>query len=478
MTSPTDDTVFASALEQADLIRRRRIGAAELVDAYLRRIDRLNPLVGAYFTVCGEEAMTAACAIDNSAGDPGPFAGVPLAVKDLTETAGIRTTHGSALFADRVPSKDDATVRRLKDAGFVILGKTSTPEFGWGYVTEPPAFPAARNPWDTALTPGGSSGGAAVALATGLTSLAQGTDSGGSLRVPAALCGVIGLKPTRGRVSAAPAADHPQAQNGPMGRTVADTAALLDVLAGPEPGDAWPQAVPERAFLDEVSQPPGNLRIAVSTGGATVAAANERAVEDAGMLLEQLGHFVEAVDPVPDWAAVPSSDDLLALFPYFGAEIARYPVLPPLDELELSLLDPVVRACLEAAVDYPATSFTRAWDRRLSDVRDVELLWDRFDVLLTPAVARPPLRIGEGRELPPEQLVRLWVTLSPFTSTWNLTGQPAVSVPFGCDEARRPLGIQLVGRRAAEGVLIRLAAQIEKARPWSGFRPPEPLPPA
>ncbi len=223
---------FLPATEQARLVRDREVSAVELAELYLERIDRLDPELNSFVTVCGDEALEAARAADAST-DERPFRGVPIAVKDLTATAGIRTTYSSRAFADNVPDFDTAVVRRLREAGFVILGKTNTPEFGTVAFTESELNGDTRNPWNTGLTPGGSSGGAAAALAAGLIPLAHGTDGGGSIRIPASCCGVFGLKPSRGRVSTAPFPSlEGLSTSGPITRSVADAAALLDVLSG------------------------------------------------------------------------------------------------------------------------------------------------------------------------------------------------------------------------------------------------------
>jgi amidase len=231
-----DELPFLSAIEQADLVRRGEVASAELVELYLERIERLDPELNAFVTVCADEARAAA------AGElpDGPFGGVPLPIKDLNETAGVRTTYSSRAFADYVPDFDGAVVRRLKEAGFVVLGKTNTPELGITAVTESELNGPCRNPWDTSRTPGGSSGGAGAAVAAGLAPAAQGSDGGGSIRIPASCCGLFGIKPARGRVSPAPYGGlEGFSTSGPITRTVADAAALLDVMAGYETGDPY-----------------------------------------------------------------------------------------------------------------------------------------------------------------------------------------------------------------------------------------------
>ena len=258
------ELAFVSAVEQARLVRTREVSSTELVQLYLERIARLDPELNAYVTVRGDDALAEANAIDAAVGDA-PFRGVPIAVKDLTPTAGIRTTFSSRAYADFVPDYDTAVVRRLREAGFVIVGKTNTPEFGTTAFTESDLNGVTRNPWDPERTPGGSSGGAAAALAAGLVPIAHGTDGGGSIRIPASCCGVFGLKPSRGRVSSAPfTALEGLSTAGPLSRTVEDAAHLLDALAGYEPGDPWWAPPPEHPFASTVAEPPGTLRVAVT----------------------------------------------------------------------------------------------------------------------------------------------------------------------------------------------------------------------
>src|SRR5436190_11105109 len=261
MTPGDDELAFAPALEQARLVREGEVAAVELVEAYARRIEALDGRLGSYLTLCLDRAADEARAI--RPGDARPFAGVPISIKDLYDTEGVRTTYGSAAFAEHVPTADEEAVRRIRGAGFVVLGKTNTSEFGSLPWTEPRAFHPARNPWDLERTPGGSSGGAAAAVAAGLCPVAQASDGGGSIRIPSSVCGVFGLKPSRGRVTAAPGPFNMLSQRGPIARTVADAAALLDVMSGPGPGDAFWAPPPSRPFLEEArSEEPGRLRIA------------------------------------------------------------------------------------------------------------------------------------------------------------------------------------------------------------------------
>ena len=470
-----DQLAFAPALELARLVGRGELRSSELVELYLRRCEEIDGDLGAFVTVAAERAMEQARAADARLGSAGlpPFHGIPIAIKDLNETAGIRTTHGSALFGSHVPEADDRTVARLKQAGFIVIGKTTTPELGFSFVSEPPASPPARNPWDPSRTPGGSSGGAAAAVAAGLAPIAQGSDAGGSIRLPATRCGLFGLKPSRGRVSAAPHSDQLNWQNGPITRTVADAAAMLDAMAGYEAGDAWSAPPPARPFLTEVGAPPGRLRVAVSTGGAEdLYPGTRRALEAAAQTLAALGHEVDLADPLPPWAVVPARAAVAEGMGYTGVEISRYPGLPPVDDIDLGVLDPFVRECLERARAVTALQYVARLEAMFIRARAFVALWERFDVLLTPVVTGPALEIGAGRDGSPVDLFILWWSNSPFLGTWNLTGQPAAAVPIGLDDLGLPVGVQLVGPPAGEALLLRLCAQFEAARPWAERRPP------
>lgn len=471
MTS-SDDLAFTPALVQAELIRRGEVSPTQLVECYLERIERLNPRLGAYLTVAGDfardHAARAEQVLARGADDLPRFHGVPISIKDLNDTAGIRTTGGTAAWAGRIPDRDDEVVTRVKRAGFVILGKTVTPEFGPLNVSEPPAYPPGRNPWDPARSCGGSSGGAAAALVAGLCPISQGSDGGGSIRNPSAWCGTFGLKPTRGRVSDAPRPMQHFSTNGPMGRTVADTAALLDVLAGYATGDAYWAPPPERSFLDEASAPPGRLRVAWHSHPGLpveqVAPAHRAAAQDTAALLAELGHDVEETQP-PAFDAELLGRTSLAFAANLAAREAEF---PPLDTIA-----PWNRTMIELGRAIPAGDYVRAMNDIQDAARRVVGFFDDFDVLVTPTVAQPPPLVGALADAEDfmTNVPRLFA-LTPFTAMWNLTGQPAVSLPLAFDEHGLPVGVQVVGRPADEATLIRLSAQVETARPWADRRPP------
>jgi amidase len=388
---------------------------------------------------------------------------VPISIKDLNDTAGIRTTHGTATWHDRVPDRDDEVVRRIRQAGFIIVGKTNTPEFGSRSTTESPGYPTARNPWDPTRTPGGSPGGAGAAVAAGMGSVAQGSDGGGSIRIPSAWCGVFGIKPSRGRVSCAPGPQSWNATSGPIARTVRDAAALLDVMHGYAAGDAWWLAPPERPYLDEVGEPTGRLRIAWTTDHPDPDFEVQRAwragVERTAALLAEAGHeMVEAAPPRLDLAS-------LAIIP--ASATAARPDLPAVDTLDTP--NRTLLAMIETASSMELATAERILQE---ETRRAVAFFDDHDALLTPTLASGPPPLGT-KVMGDEDWDGMFELLRivAFTPTWNFTGQPAVAVPAGFDEDGLPVSVQLVGRPADETTLVRLAAQLETAMPWRDARP-------
>lgn len=465
------DEAFASALELAARLRAGELSSAELVQHFLDRIAELNPRLDAYLTVATEQSQAAArdadarlAAARRSGETPPAFLGVPISIKDLNDTAGIVTTHGTATWAARVPDTDDEVVARARQAGFVILGKTNTPEFGSRSTTRTLAYPPGRNPWDPERSPGGSSGGAAAALAAGLCPISLGSDGGGSIRIPSAWCGVFGLKPSRGRVSGAPGPQSWNATDGPITRTVADAAALLDAISGYATGDSWWAPSPARPFLAEVGAPPGRLKIAWTTKHPDPTATVERAwvdaVADTVALLADLGHDVVEADP-------PTIDVVgAALLP--ASSLAARPDLPPVETL-----DAPNRTLVAFAAAASATDLAAAEQSLQADTRRVVAFFTDYDMVLSPTLAAGPPPIDDvlmGDE-DWEGLLSLMRVVA-FTPTWNMTGQPAVAVPAGFDAEGMPVSVQLVGRPAGEAALVRLAAQLEEARPWRQHRPP------
>lgn len=457
------DLAFASAVEQAGLVRRGEVSPVELVETYLERIERLDPELNAYVTVCADEALAAARSAEAERPDR-PFHGVPIPIKDLTETAGIRTTFSSRAFADFVPDYDMAVVRRLRDAGFVLLGKTNTPEFGSTAVTESELNGACCTPWETTRTSGGSSGGAAASVAAGLAPVAHGSDGGGSIRIPASCCGIFGIKPARGRVSPAPYGGlEGLSTNGVLSRTVLDAAAVLDAISGYETGDPYWAAPPERPFAEEVGRDPGRLRVAVTTSPpleAPVEAPCTAAVEDAAALLAELGHGVE--EATPEWG----ESSLLSHF------TRVWQVSPALFGRDSALYEPLNRALAEAAAVTSSVEYVFATTALRELARRVVRFWDDYDLLLTPTLAQAPVPIGAIRSGDPWEQFAKAGRFTPFTQVANITGQPAVSLPLYWSDEGLPIGVQLVGRPADEAALFRISAQLEQARPWRDRRPP------
>jgi len=454
-------TAFLPALEQARLVREREVAPLELVEEYLGRIERLDPQLNAYVTVCADEARaTAQQQLE------GPFAGVPMPIKDLVQTAGIRTTYSCKAYAEHVPDEDSALARRIRAAGFVVLGKSNTPEFGTIPVTESELNGICRNPWNTERTPGGSSGGAAAAVAAGLAPIAQASDGGGSIRIPASCCGIYGLKPSRGRTSPAPQGDaYGLSVQGPVARTVADAAAYLDALAGPEPGDPFVAPAPERPFLEEAGRPPGRLRVALVLEppvDVPVDPACSAAAEDAATLLTDLGHDVERVTPT--WNAG-------ALGELFAVVWQTIPALYP--GLDTSQLEPLNAEFAARSDATSSADYVRAFVQLQSYGRRVAEFVAGYDVVLTPTLAQPPVPVGWVREPaePWEQYERA-LAFTPFTAPVNVAGLPAASLPLAWTDDGLPIGIQLVASYGGEPVLVRLSAQVEDARPWADRRPP------
>jgi len=458
------ESAFLPALEQARLIRSGETSSAELVALYLERIAAIDPSLNSFVTVCGELALETARQRDAAPSDA-PFHGVPIAVKDLAATAGIRTTYSSRAYAEYVPDFDTAVVRRIRDAGFVIVGKTNTPEFGTVAFTESELNGVTRNPWNSALTPGGSSGGAAAAVSAGLVPIAHATDGGGSIRIPASCCGLFGLKPSRGRVSSAPFGSlEGLSTAGPMARSVSDAAALLDVLAGYEPGDPWWAAPPERPFSVTAHEPPPRLRVSVTVTPPTDTPVDREcvaALESAAALLTELGHEVR--EATPPWR----DTDLFETF------VAIWQVGPALHPVDRALMTPLNRGLAEAARMLSAEDYGRAVAALQLLARRIVSFWAETDVVLTPTLALPPVPIGWQDEVEgPIEKLRRNTQFTPFTALANLTGQPAMSVPLHWSAAGLPIGVQAIGPPAGDALLLSLASEIEAARPWSDRRPP------
>ena len=464
-----------SALDCAAAVRARELSPVELVTHALARSEELADL-GAFVHVTPHRALEearSAEALVASADDPRalpPLLGVPTAIKDLNQVAGVPTGFGSATMTGFVPQYDDNVVRLLRAAGAISIGKTATPEFGLPCYTESDVAPPARNPWDPERTPGGSSGGAGVAVAAGIVPVAQGSDGGGSIRIPAACCGLVGLKTSRGRISRGPI--DPDVTRlgvlGPLARTVRDAAAFLDAVAGPQPGD--PDPLPPlpagETFLDWCDRDPGRLRIGRYIDAPMSVGIDPEvfdAWERASLLLLSLGHEVVDVPvPLPP-EAVPAFETV------WSVSAATIPVEPSQESL-LMPLTKYLRARGRAA---SGVEFADAMSRLKMMSRDAVVSTAHLDAVLTPTLAQLPQPIGWFREVADaEEDFERQKRFTPFTSIYNLTGQPAISLPLYGSSSGLPIGVMLVGRPGGEAPLLSLAAQVEAAQPWSDRYPP------
>ena len=471
------ELAFAPAAELRRLIDRGEVSCVELTELFYRRIEDFNPQLNAYLTLCPERALAAARRAQDvvQRGESrGPLHGIPVSVKDLELTEGITTTLGSALFRDRVPEYDSVVVERVKAAGTIILGKTNTPEFGLSGTTENQLGEPCRNPWDTTRTPGGSSGGAAAALAAGLCTLATGSDGGGSIRIPASFSGVFGIKPSQGRVPryggyGRPAANH-FSQSGPMSRTVADTALLLQVLSGPDPRDPTSMRETPPDFTAQLHHGVKDWRIAWSPdlGYAGVEPEVLRLTEAAARVFAELGATVETPQ-------LEIENPFNAFWDVFAT--ASYTSYGHLLAARGSEFTDYGRRALQHGMSVTGADLSRALLRVDQLRRQMETFFDDYDLLLTPTMPTPafpleqrPTVIG-GQEVDP-----FWGYL-PFTFPINMTGQTAASIPcgFSADAASQgmPIGLHIVGPRGSEAKVLQAAAAFEQARPWQDQRPPE-----
>ena len=460
------DLAFTPALEQAQLIRQREVSPLELLELYLERIERLDSQLGSYFTVAAEQALAEAKAkteqlVTTNISELPPFFGVPIAIKDLNSVEGIPCTYGTPILRDKIATHTDGVVMRIKHAGFTILGKTATSELGSLPYTEPPGFPPARNPWNLEYTPGGSSGGAAAATAAGLTPIAQGSDAGGSIRGPAFCCGLVGIKPSRGRVSFAPVGDYLNgiSSNGPIARTVADAAALLDVMSGYITGDPYWFPNPETSFLDATRQAPPQLRIAFTTSLEPLGEAAEicqQSVRETVQLLTEMGHILE-----------PGYPDFTGLIEPFTRIWSAGVTATGIPTQALSPMNQWIAKQAGSAGEYlQAVAQMQVVARRIVG------FFETFDVLVLPTYLHPQIRIGEWNDLSFEETLQKIISWIGPCPPFNAAGLPAIAIPTGFDDSTGlPLGVQLVGRPAAESTLIALAAQLEARNQTRNLRP-------
>jgi amidase len=484
----TDDLSSLDATAQAELVRTGELSPIELVDAAITRIEKVNPELNAVIHPLFDAAR--ATAVDAPA-DDAPFRGVPIVLKDLDGTSAGDPLHlGNAALRDagHVADHDSWLIAKLRAAGCIPVGKTNTPELGLLPTTEPAAHGPTRNPWNTAHSPGGSSGGSAAAVAARMVAVGHAGDGGGSIRIPASACGLFGLKPSRGRVSMGP--DVGEAWAGlvarhVVSRSVRDSAAMLDAIAGEMPGDPYAATPPRRPYADEVGRDPGTMRIGLRTSAPGHIAATDpecvAAAEDAARLLESLGHSVEVASP-----AAFDETGLLALFTTImttgvvweveeiGRILGRAITPDDVERLTWALYE---LGKAGSSIDYlRAVNGAHAWTRRMATWwAPPELGGEEFDLLLTPTMAEPPLLLGTldpNAEEPLETLLRATPTAA-YCAPFNVTGQPAMSVPLYWEASRDlPIGVQLVAAQGREDLLFRVGAQLESARPWADRQPP------
>jgi amidase len=471
----------------AELVGKGEVNGTELLALARARAEQVNPMINAIVGVVDDA--------DQRAADPslsGPFAAVPFLIKDLVqEYQGVPTSLGSRAYAGYVATEHALVVQRLLDAGLVIFGRTNTPEFGIKNVTEPECMAPARNPWNTRHTPGGSSGGSAAAVAAGIVPAASGNDGGGSLRTPAACNGLVGLKPSRGLAPYGPQSGElvfGLATNGVLTRTVRDSAGLMDAIVGRSPVADYDAALPDRPFRAQIEREPDPLRIGFTAKSAIAGTPDPeaiQAVDAAAQSLARLGHHVEAVEqPYDEWAL--TRDFLTLWFAHFAFTVAQTKRLLGAKDKDFEA-DTLAIAELGRAAGVLRLELALA--NRNEYVRSLSTFQERYDLLLTPTIAKPPLLVGEltaskavhaaarllhrlrgGRLLQMtgmlDQLISDSMGWAPYTAIANMTGRPAVSLPLHWTSSGLPLGVQLLGRLGADGDLLRVAAQLERAEPW------------
>ena len=469
---PDDDLAFTSAADLRQLIKSRQVSAVELTEMFLRRIGALNPRLNAYLTITAEEALESARAADQAllrSETQGALHGIPISIKDLEITKGIRSTIGSLIFKDYIPQQDSIVVERVRKSGAIILGKTNTPEFGFSGTTENRLGDACRNPWNTDRTSGGSSGGAGAAVAAGLSTLATGSDGGGSIRIPASFCGTYGIKPSQGRLPRHGGVGRPAyntfSQPGPITRTVRDSALLLQVLAGPDGRDPGCMRVQPPDFVAALDQDVRGLRVAWSPdlGYAAVDPQVAAATSRGARVFEELGCTVEEVD-------VGLEDPFPTFWDIFS--ITGYTAYGHLLDAHSAELTEYARKTIERGRVMTVADYSRAQLDVLHLQARMEAFFERYDLLLTPTTAVTSFPVGKypgvigGREVEP-----FW-GYTPFTCVFNMTMQTAASVPCGFSSDGMPIGLHIIGRRGWETTVLRASAAFEQARPWAEMRPP------
>tara|TARA_Y100000588_G_scaffold55314_1_gene52785 strand:+ start:2426 stop:3844 length:1419 start_codon:yes stop_codon:yes gene_type:complete len=468
----TDDLAFESAYQISQLIVEKQVSPVEIVEMFLNRISSFDVKLNSYITVAYDEALRDAKNAESAVlrgAEIGPLHGVPISVKDLELTKGIRTTSGSLVFRDRIPDADSIVVQRIKESGAIIIGKTNTPEFGYLGTTENLIGDPCENPWKAGYTSGGSSGGAATALASGLCTLSQGSDGGGSIRIPSNFCGVYGIKPTLGRIPLYKSRDAEFVQNqlsqpGPMTRTVLDSALLLQVLSGPDPIDPGALRSPPPDFVAATAADVSGIRVGWSSdyGYAPVDPGVIKVTSKAAQIFEELGCVVDTVN----FSVGEPFDAFWNIFCASG--FARYGYL--LDTVTDSLTD-YFRAGLEHGRDVTGSVYSKAMGEIDQLKYTFEDIFEKYDLLLSPVTSVPSFPVGEKPSQINGKEVHSWWGFFPFTYPINMIGCPAASVPCGFSSEGMPIGLHIVGRRGEEATVLAASAAFEKAKPWSGYLP-------
>lgn len=464
-----DEICYMPAAEMARLVRNKKLSPVEVVEAILDRIERVNPKINAYCTLLADDARKIARQAEDAVmqgEELGPLHGVPFSIKDLVFTKGIRTTGGSKIYENFIPNQDAIVVERLKAAGAIPMGKTNTPEFGYKAVTDNLVFGTTRNPWNLEKTSGGSSGGAGVAVASGLGPLAIGSDGGGSIRVPSSFCGIFGLKPSFGRVPQYPGFGgwESLSHTGPMTRTVRDAALMLDVLAGPDDRDRLSLPNSRLSYFTCLRGDIKGLKIAWSPDlGYAVVDSRVRAItEEAVKAFSELGCQVDLINPGIDnperiFGTIVAVDTATALEDKF-------------EEWQDRMDPPLVKFILRGR-SFTASDYVKACFKRQAFWQQVRPLFEKYDLLLTPTLPVPPFEVNvmqprfiEGQKVSP----LAWLH---FTYPFNMTGQPAATVPCGWTDDGLPVGLQIVGRRFDDMSVLDASAAFEAARPWAQKKP-------
>jgi aspartyl-tRNA(Asn)/glutamyl-tRNA(Gln) amidotransferase subunit A len=462
------DLAGTPATDLIPRIRSKALSPVELTRAVLARIEQVNPTINAFCTVTADAALAAARAAEEAVMKDGPLGalhGIPVSIKDLALVQGVPSRFGSHVFAGRVGEVDAPFVRRLRDAGAIITGKTTTPEFGWKALGDSPLTGITRNPWNLAMTSGGSSAGAGAAAAAGLGPLHQGSDGAGSIRVPAAFCGIYGLKPTFGRVPMWPVSNTDSASHvGPMTRTVADAALMLSVMAGPDDWDRQSLDAPPADYVGRLGEGVKGLRVgwSLDLGGLQVDPEAGQIARRAALAFQELGCVVEEAK-----VSLPDTREMIHLMwnAHYAGNYATF-----LDEFR-SRMDPGLVAALEDGRRYTAEAYVAMRGRKHSYCDAVRAIFDTYDLLLTPTVSVAAFEVGRLNPVGFPQHAWDWFPWAGFSYPFNFTGQPAATVPAGFTASGMPVGLQIVGRRLADLQVLQASAAFEQARPWASKRP-------